>query len=64
MVKEVFLVSISGMVVRKNRKVKNCWGIEEESVSGDYKDDLEMWKVAEIEEQIFGWDCRGCCMLK
>ena len=44
--------------------MKNCRGIEEESVSGDYKDDLEMWKVAEIEEQIFGWDCRGCCMLK
>ena len=64
MVKEVFLVSISRMVVRKNRKVKNCWGIEEESVSGDYKDDLEMWKVAEIEEQIFGSDCRSCYILK
>ena len=28
------------MVVHKNREVKNCGDIEEESVSGDCKDDF------------------------
>ena len=28
------------MAVRKNREKKNCWGIEEWSVSGDCKDDF------------------------
>ena len=22
------------------------------------------WKLAEVEDQIFGWDCRGGCMYK
>ena len=32
---KIFLVQITGMVVRKNRTVKNCCGIEEESVIGE-----------------------------
>ena len=28
------------MFVRKNEEVQNCWGIEEGSISGDYKDDF------------------------
>ena len=39
-VEKTVLVKIVGMIVRKNREVKNCWVIEEESVSGDCKDDL------------------------
>ena len=36
---KMFLVLIVGMVVRKNRMVKNL-GIEEAIISGDYKDDF------------------------
>ena len=31
---------MAGMVVRKNSKVKKCHGIEEGSVSVDFKDDF------------------------
>ena len=37
--REIILMKIAGMVVRKNREVKNCWGIGERSVSGDCEDD-------------------------
>ena len=37
---EIFFVKITGMAMRKNEKVQNCLGIEEGSVSGDYKDDF------------------------
>ena len=36
---KIFLMKIVGMAMRKNEKVQNYWGIEEGSVSGDYKDD-------------------------
>ena len=36
---KIFLVQITGMVVHKKREVKNCCGIEKESVGGgDCKD--------------------------
>ena len=35
---KIFLVHITGMVVHKKREVKNCCGIEKESVGGDCKD--------------------------
>ena len=34
------LVKIDGMFVRKKKEVENCWGTEEERVSGDCKDDF------------------------
>ena len=37
---KIFLVQTAGMVVRKNREVKNSCGIEERSVSGNCKDDF------------------------
>ena len=58
------------MFVSKNGEVKKCWGVEVKSVSGDCKDDfvkksrIGRWKLAEVEDQIFGWDCRGGCMHK
>ena len=37
---KIFLVQTAGMVIRKNREVKNSCGIEERSVSGNCKDDF------------------------
>ena len=56
------------MVLRKNREVKKCCGVEEGSVSVDCKDDFVKnkgkvrWKSPEVEEKIFGEDCRSGCM--
>ena len=51
------------MVVRKKKEVRNCWGIEEGSVSGDCKYDfwtsksrIGMWKLTEVEELVFAED--------
>ena len=35
---KILLIYVVGMSVRKNRQVKNCCGIEKESVSGNCKD--------------------------
>ena len=34
------LMLIVGTTVGENKKVKNCWGIEEVGLSGYYKDDF------------------------
>ena len=58
------------MVVRKNKEVKKCCGIEEGSVSVDCKDDFVKskgkvrWKSTEVEVKIFGEDYRSGCMQK
>ena len=39
-VEKLLSMKIAEMAVRKNREVKNCWGIGERSVSGDFEDDL------------------------
>ena len=60
------------MVVRKNKKVKNWWGIEQGIVSGDCKDEfvwtskggIGRWKLTEVKERIFGGECRGACLHK
>ena len=70
---KILLMLIVGTTVGENKEVKNCWVIEEGSVSGDYKDDLmnksglnrvKRVKVSLNEEQIFGGDCRDGCMYK
>ena len=38
--RESTLIYIVAMASSKNWEVKNCWGIEEQSVSGDCKDDF------------------------
>ena len=46
----------------KNRKVRNCVGIEEGSVNGDGKDDfvkMTREKLTKVEDRSFGGDCRG-----
>ena len=37
---KMLLMKTVAMAVRKNRNIKYCWGIEEDSVSGDCKDDF------------------------
>ena len=47
--------------------MKNCCGVEKESVSDDCKDDynkggIGRWKFTEIEELVFTGDCSISCM--
>ena len=56
---KIFLMKIVGMVLLENKEVKNCWDIEEGSVSGICKDDLmnkegcnRGVKLTEVEERI------------
>ena len=37
---KINLVQIAGMVMQKNGEVKNCWGIEKDSVNGICMDDF------------------------
>ena len=37
---KINLVQIAGMVMHKNGEVKNCWGIEKDSVNGICMDDF------------------------
>ena len=53
------------MVVSEKWEVKNCWDIEEGSVSGfgrmilwTSKGGIGRWKLTEVEERVFGGDCR------
>ena len=39
-VRKIFLLKIAGMIVRRNREMKDCYSLEEVSVSGDGKDDF------------------------
>ena len=52
--------------VRKNKKGRNWWGIEEGSASEGCKNDfwtnkggIGRWKLSKIDDQIFYGDCRG-----
>ena len=52
-------------------EVSSCWGIKEESVSWDCKDDLwtikagiGTWKLTEVDQEIFVRDFRSGCMHK
>ena len=59
------------MTVRKNRKAKKWWGIDQGSVSVILKmilwiskGGIGRWKIVGKGERIFDGDCTGSCMHK
>ena len=67
---KILMIGIAGMDVRKNREMTSCCVIEGvllEIVSivlWTSKGRIGRWKIAEMEEQIFCWDCRSGFMHK
>ena len=56
------------MVVRKEREVQNCWGIEEvgivRMILWTSKGEIGRWKLIKEEELFFGKDCSVVCVHK